>query len=261
MKQSKYNSIHEVAKLFGITVPTLHFWESKNLFHISKNTQNKYREFKFSDILNIWEIVFYRKLNIPIKDIQKILKNDLSNLEQIYSANEDKLINEIEKLNKNLDYVRKQKKIIQVVKELKSRGLQPESPDFTLCQRDYFELDTLHASLINPYCCCMKISSDFTTFERGIQVDSCDKKNVLWESDSNSSENYYSFLLKININNQSDNNLPEILEQIHGLGLTPREVIARYLLVVSEPSSTAVSSSDYETPPRYEYYKAWIRVN
>lgn len=74
MKQSKYNSIHEVAKLFGITVPTLHFWESKNLFHISKNTQNKYREFKFSDILNIWEIVFYRKLNIPIKVSRRSLK-------------------------------------------------------------------------------------------------------------------------------------------------------------------------------------------
>ena len=76
----------EVARLFNVPVATLHYWENEGLFTIKRDPQNGYRYFEMSDVLNIWEIVLYRELDMPIRDIRQIMNSDkLKDLEYVYT--------------------------------------------------------------------------------------------------------------------------------------------------------------------------------
>ncbi len=85
--------INEVAKIFNVSVPTLHYWEQEGLFTINRNEENQYRQYEMADLFNIWEIRLYRDLDISIKEIKQILNSDLDVQMETYHRQE-KLINE-----------------------------------------------------------------------------------------------------------------------------------------------------------------------
>ncbi|WP_324825390.1 MerR family transcriptional regulator [Sinanaerobacter sp. ZZT-01] len=64
--------IGKVSKLFGITPETLRYYESEGFLLPKKNPSNGYREYTFKDILLLTDLLFYRDIGIPIKDIREI---------------------------------------------------------------------------------------------------------------------------------------------------------------------------------------------
>jgi len=65
-------SIGQVAKLFGISVESIVYYEKEGLIHPSKNPNNGYREFTINDIVALSDILFYRNVDISIKEITEI---------------------------------------------------------------------------------------------------------------------------------------------------------------------------------------------
>ena len=66
-------SIGDISKFFNIPTSTLRFWEKKGLLSPRKE-DNNYREYSLPDLMKISDIVFYKNLGIPLKDILN-LKN------------------------------------------------------------------------------------------------------------------------------------------------------------------------------------------
>ena len=89
--------INDVEKLLGITKANIRFYEKEGLLSPSR-TENGYREYSESDIVRLKEIVIYRKLGIPVQQIDDILDGALS-LQDALDANITSLNEEIEKLN------------------------------------------------------------------------------------------------------------------------------------------------------------------
>jgi DNA-binding transcriptional MerR regulator/predicted SAM-dependent methyltransferase len=72
-------SIKEVAELFSITTNKIRFYEKKGLITAARDEENNYRYYTENDLIKLQTILMYRILNIPIEDIEDILKNDYKN--------------------------------------------------------------------------------------------------------------------------------------------------------------------------------------
>lgn len=99
--------INDVEKLLGITKRNIRFYEQEGLLNPGRS-ENGYREYSEADIIRLKEIVIYRKLGIPVQQIEDILDGALS-LQDALDTNIAALNEEIEKLNGSLALCRQLK--------------------------------------------------------------------------------------------------------------------------------------------------------
>ena len=67
--------ISDVAKLTGVTVRTLHYYDEIGLLKPSEVTQAGYRVYNDTDLEVLQQILFFRELDFSLEDIRKIMKN------------------------------------------------------------------------------------------------------------------------------------------------------------------------------------------
>ena len=67
--------VGEVAKLTGITVRTLHYYDEIGLLKPSRVTDAGYRLYDNADLEILQQILFFRELDFPLSDIRKIMLN------------------------------------------------------------------------------------------------------------------------------------------------------------------------------------------
>lgn len=67
--------IHEVAMLTGISVRTLHYYDQIGLLHPGEVTETGYRLYDGNDLELLQQILFFRELSFPLKDIKEIIRN------------------------------------------------------------------------------------------------------------------------------------------------------------------------------------------
>lgn len=241
--------ISEIAKLFHLPAATLHYWEKEQLFRIGRNPGNDYREYTLTDIMNIWEIVLYRKLGISLKEIRSILNADLSEQLHSYCRQEERISRQIEELEQIRRNLQRQENLARVVSGLQKAGLCQSVPDLSFCIRDPFDKASIELSLQNPSRCCMLITPDSTEkyIHAIIPEQIPAKKELLWQLSDFHSE-YMEFLLRISISDPENNNLPSVCAELEKAGYRTGHTIARYLLIAGQENR------------RYEYYRAWIQV-
>ena len=67
--------ISEVAKLSGITVRTLHYYDEIELLKPSETTEAGYRMYSSEDLERLQQILFFRELDFPLNEIKEIMLN------------------------------------------------------------------------------------------------------------------------------------------------------------------------------------------
>ena len=67
--------ISEVAKLTGITVRTLHYYDEIGLLKPSEITEAGYRLYSREDLEILQQILFFRELDFPLSQIKEIMNN------------------------------------------------------------------------------------------------------------------------------------------------------------------------------------------
>ena len=254
--------INEVAKMFNVSVPTLHYWEQEGLFTIGRNEENQYRQYELGDLFNIWEIRLYRDLGISIKEIRQILNSGLDVQMETYRRQERLISQKIKELKFVQQEVKKQVKCGDLAIALDEAGIRPAKPDIK-----YFvgTPSTMEYALTYPNDGGMRIAltDQGEEYTRGICLNSLDQikdvefippqdkdnENVARPLPIDMNRSYMEFLLKININHYQDNNLDEVRSQLRKQGYLTGNVYARYLLMGGS------------LPNRYEYYHAWIEVD
>jgi DNA-binding transcriptional MerR regulator len=73
MKESGTYSVKQLAKLAGVTVKTLHVYDKISLLTPAERTGSRYRLYKEKELLRLQQILFYKELDFPLKEIKSIL--------------------------------------------------------------------------------------------------------------------------------------------------------------------------------------------
>ena len=108
-------TIHEVSKLAGVSVRTLHHYDATGLLPPTALTEAGYRLYDDTALARLQSILLFRELEFPLKDIKRIL--DDPNFDQA-AALEDQI--------KLLELRRKQlRKLIALARETLKTGVIP----------------------------------------------------------------------------------------------------------------------------------------
>lgn len=68
-------TVHEVSKLAGVSIRTLQYYDKIGLLHPSKYSDAGYRLYADTDLERLQQILLYRELEFPLKDIKEIMEN------------------------------------------------------------------------------------------------------------------------------------------------------------------------------------------
>ena len=84
-------TVKQVSELTGISVRTLHYYDEIGLFKPSKVTESGYRMYDNDALETLQQILFFRELDFPLKDIKAIMLNPKYDKNKAF-ANQRKLI-------------------------------------------------------------------------------------------------------------------------------------------------------------------------
>ena len=66
-------TVHEVSKLTGVSIRTLHYYDEIGLLHPPVTTEAGYRMYDDTSLERLQSILFFKELEFPLKDIKRIL--------------------------------------------------------------------------------------------------------------------------------------------------------------------------------------------
>lgn len=79
-------TVKQLAKLSGVSVRTLHFYDEIELLKPAYYGQNNYRYYEEAQLLMLQQILFYRELEFPLSGIQQIVcSTSFNNVEALQS--------------------------------------------------------------------------------------------------------------------------------------------------------------------------------
>lgn len=69
-------TVNEVSKLAGVSIRTLHYYDKIGLLHPSTVTEAGYRQYDDTALERLQQILLFRELEFPLKEIKEILDSD-----------------------------------------------------------------------------------------------------------------------------------------------------------------------------------------
>lgn len=66
-------TVHEVSKLTGVSIRTLQYYDKIGLLHPTEYTESGYRLYDDADLEKLQQILLFRELEFPLKEIQRII--------------------------------------------------------------------------------------------------------------------------------------------------------------------------------------------
>lgn len=66
-------TVHEVSKLAGVSIRTLQYYDKIGLLHPTEYTEAGYRLYDDTDLERLQQILLFRELEFPLKEIKKII--------------------------------------------------------------------------------------------------------------------------------------------------------------------------------------------
>ena len=108
MTTQKFWKIGELAKLTGLTIRTLRYYDQIGLFTPSEYSQSGYRLYSEPDITRLQQILVLKELGLSLEKIKSMLDNENFNLNEVVSLQMSRLKENIrnqQKLLKELQHV------------------------------------------------------------------------------------------------------------------------------------------------------------
>lgn len=100
MKTKQY-TVGEIAAATGLTVRTLQHYDNIGLLPVSERTEGGRRLYTHNDLLKLEQIIFFKSVGIPLKSIEKMLRDtqSLSELESVLNNHYRVLLQRIDAFN------------------------------------------------------------------------------------------------------------------------------------------------------------------
>lgn len=100
-------TVNKLAKLSGISIRTLHFYDEIGLLKPALRQDNNYRYYEEEQLLVLQQILFFRELGFQLKDIQEILASDDFDKVEALQSHKKILIENIKRTKKLLKTIDK----------------------------------------------------------------------------------------------------------------------------------------------------------
>jgi DNA-binding transcriptional MerR regulator len=91
-------TIKEIAKLTGISVRTLHYYDEIGLFVPTAKSKARYRLYDDKALETLQQILFFREFDISLKEIKSMMKNSTLDRNQILQMQRKMLVTKKERL-------------------------------------------------------------------------------------------------------------------------------------------------------------------
>jgi len=111
-------TVNQLARLAGISVRTLHYYDEIGLLKPSGLMTNGYRYYGKPELMKLQQILFYRELDFPLEKIKEILedsgfsmKKALNEHKRLIKLKRERLDQLIVTINKTIKHMNKQKKL------------------------------------------------------------------------------------------------------------------------------------------------------
>lgn len=91
--------INEVAKLTGVTVRTLHYYDEIGLLHPCEITESGYRIYDEDSLEKLQQILFFRELDFPLNEIKEIMENPNYDKNQALNKQKELLTKKRDRMN------------------------------------------------------------------------------------------------------------------------------------------------------------------
>ncbi|WP_434794040.1 HTH-type transcriptional activator mta [Terrisporobacter petrolearius] len=91
--------ISEVAKLTGITVRTLHYYDEIGLLKPSEITESGYRLYSKDSLETLQQILFFRELDFPLNEIKEIMTNPNYNKREALNKQKELLVKKRQRID------------------------------------------------------------------------------------------------------------------------------------------------------------------
>jgi DNA-binding transcriptional MerR regulator len=112
-------SVKKLAILAGVSVRTLHLYDQIGLLKPSLRTEARYRMYGEKELLRLQQILFFRELDMPLKEIGEILDNVEFNLVKALEGHKMALISKqqrietmLETIDKTIGYLKHEKTMV-----------------------------------------------------------------------------------------------------------------------------------------------------
>jgi len=102
-------TVHAVSALTGVSVRTLQYYDQIGLLQPSKRTAAGYRLYSDADLERLQQILLFRELAFPLKEIKTILENPAFDRQQALSRQIELLTLKRDRLNRLIRLARKTK--------------------------------------------------------------------------------------------------------------------------------------------------------
>lgn len=103
-------TISELAKLAGVSVRTLHYYDEIGLLCPAETSESGYRFYGKEELLLLQQILFYRELSFSLSDIAKILQAPHYNRKQALSHQHHLLVLKKERLDSMIELLEREMK-------------------------------------------------------------------------------------------------------------------------------------------------------
>lgn len=95
-------SVKQLAQLAGVSIRTLHHYDQIGLLKPGRRADSGYRYYGKPELLRLQQILFYRELKYPLKQIKEILDNPMFDLQKSLAAQRQQILQEADRLHQLL---------------------------------------------------------------------------------------------------------------------------------------------------------------
>ena len=136
--------IGEISTLLGIPAETLRFYEKRGLLHPEKSPHNGYRSYSLNDLYRLMDIIFYRRLDLGLEDIRRLLTTaDLAAITQLLAQQQEALEQKIAHETLTLKKLETVRRSWQQIPDLLGRFVRSDFPAAYILLENQPDGDTL----------------------------------------------------------------------------------------------------------------------
>lgn len=246
-------SIGEVSELLDIPRSTIRYWDAEGLIHAAREEENGYRLFDIDAIFQVYDINFYRKLDIPMKQMKNLYSKSLNEMYDILAETEQRLDHEKKILEqKHKEVLSRKKQLKEMIDSEPDKFPEEEIPFQKIVVAASDDLLYSKEYLKNYSSFVIYFPENNQNSIYGFCTDEHTKElpgsQTIWQNDP--AKKYVRFLLKVEVNNTKNNNLSEVKDRLQKRGYRLGQTIGQYLLTHTTKEKIS-----------FEYYRAWIEVN
>lgn len=242
------NYIAKIAKMFHISPSALRYWDKEGLIRFQRCEENNYRTPSLQTIMDIGDVLLFRSLSVPIKDIRQVPQMNNKQLHELLEKNEQALYQQMEQLQHTLEKTKDRKAMIARVETLRQQALFVESCQLSAIRPFSFEnTEDVQIYVHDSYRTVLLLDPDFSIMPAS-GIITQDTQEVLLRRQDDVPRAYLRGLLQVDANDFRRHNGDTFHQKAQSLGYVPGPIVARYLSSACEKK-------------RYDYYEAWMQLD